>query len=367
MRLNDLNVIITATGAPGAPGIIKSLRLNGERNIRVIGTDMNPEAVGLSMVDKSYVVPSGRSEEFIPTMLEIAKDEDIDAILPLATYELIPFSRNREKFEGVGTRVLVSNPRSLEIANNKVKLLEFLKKKGIPTPRFMISRNLKEFERAVHKLGYPDSPVCFKPGISKGSRGFRILRDDMNELDLLLNYKPEQTGVYSTLDRIIPVLENADPFPELVVMEYLPGEEYSVDLLVRNGEPLITVPRLREAIKLGISFIGRVEDNSEVEDMANRIVNSLNLDYNINLQLRYSEDRIPKIIEINPRVSGTIVLCTASGVNLPYLGIKLALGEEIPKSKPEYGTKMIRYWEEIYKKNGETFTIGDRIKKIPKV
>ena len=84
----------------------------------------------------------------------------------------------------------------------------------------------------------------------------------------------------------------------------------------------------------------------------------MNLDYNINIQMRYSSDGIPKMVEINPRVSGTIVLCTAAGANMPYLGVKLALGESIPPVDPEYGTRMIRYWEEVFlDRTGHSFTL----------
>lgn len=366
MNPRDLKVIVTAVGAPGAPGIIKSLRINGERQIRIIGTDMNPEAVGLSMADESYVVPSGTSKEFIPTMLKIAEKEKADAILPLSTYELLPLSENRRRFEDIKTKVLVSDTQQLRIANDKAKLLQFLKSEGIPTPEFRIAKNLKEFTEAVHKLGYPDKEICFKPAVSKGSRGFRILKEDTDELDMLINYKPEQAGFYSTLERTVSILEKADPFPELVVMEYLPGREYSVDVLAHKGKSLATIPRLREVIKLGICFIGKIENNPTVKKMAEDIVAALELDYNINLQLKYSADDTPKILEINPRVSGTIVMCTAAGVNLPYLAIKLALGEKIPKIKPKYGTKMIRYWEEVYYRDDRTFTLGDEIRKIPK-
>jgi len=47
-----------------------------------------------------------------------------------------------------------------------------------------------------------------------------------------------------------------------------------------------------------ITFIGTVERNEEVAEIANRIVKAIGLDYNINMQLKYSADGIPKIIEI---------------------------------------------------------------------
>lgn len=353
MKLDKINVIVTAAGAPGAPGIIKSLQMNGERDIKIIGTDMNPEAVGFYMVDKSYVVPPGNSPEFIPKMLEIAEKEDVDVILPLATYELMSFSENKRRFEDIVTKVMVSDPGPLEIANNKGKLYDFLRKKGIVVPSSKIVENFSQLEKYVFELGYPDVPVCTKPQISKGGRGFRVLKDNVDKLDLLMNYKPDNT--FTTFEELRSILQNANPFPMMVVMEYLPGKEYSVDILARKGEPLITVPRSRDVIKLGISFIGVVENNIEVKEMANKIVKEIGLDYNINLQLKYSSDGIPKIIEINPRVSGTIVLCTGAGVNMPYLGVKMALGEKIPQIKPEYGTKMIRYWEEVFITQGVAY------------
>ncbi|TFH41501.1 MAG: ATP-grasp domain-containing protein [ANME-2 cluster archaeon] len=356
MYKDKINIIVTAVGAPGAPGIIKSLRMNGERILNIIGTDMNPESVGLSMVDKFYVVPPGTSPEFIPAMLEIAEKEGVDVILPLATYELMSFSENKAKFENIGVTVLVSDPVPLEIANNKGKLYEFLEKKGILVPKYKKVDNFHQFEKYVYELGYPNVPVCIKPQVSKGSRGFRILNDNIDKLDLLMNHKPDTS--ITTLEEMQLTLKNANPFPKMVVMEYLPGKEYSVDVLVRKGEALITVSRLRDVIKLGISFVGIVENNIELEEIANKIVKEIGLDYNINLQFKYSISEVPKIIEINPRVSGTIILCTGAGVNLPYLAVKMALGEEIPSIKPEYGTKMIRYWEEVFiKNNGRSYQL----------
>lgn len=52
-------------------------------------------------------------------------------------------------------------------------------------------------------------------------------------------------------------------------------------------------------------------------------------------------------------------MCTGAGVNMPYLGIKMALGDKIAEIKPIYGTRMIRYWEEVFlKPQGNPFQIG---------
>lgn len=354
--LRDIRVIVTAAGAPGAPGIMKSLRLNGERKIEIVGTDMDPDAVGLLMAERGHVVPAGTDPQFVPTMLDLAEKEQVDVILPLATYELMSFSENIARFEEIGVKVPVSKPDALRTANDKGLLYEFVREHSLPSPESIMVSSYDEFERAVQKLGYPEDPVCLKPRIGKGSRGFRILDADVDRYDLLMNYKPNHT--ISTLEEISPILREADPFPRLVVMEHLPGVEYSVDLLLRDGTPLAVLPRPREVTKLGISFMGRIEKNSELEDLASRIAKEIGLEYNINMQFKYSKERVPKIIEINPRVSGTIVMCTGAGVNLPYLGVKLALGEDIPPIQPRYETRMIRYWGEIFiDKDGHPYSL----------
>lgn len=354
--LRDIRVIVTAAGAPGAPGIMKSLRLNGERKVEIVGTDMDSNAVGLFMAEKGHVVPAGTHQDFIPTMLDLAKREQVDVILPLATYELMSFSENVQRFEEIGVRIPISEPEALRIANDKGLLYDFVRERSLPSPDSEMVSSFEGFEKAVRRLGYPEEPVCFKPRIGKGSRGFRVLDPRIDKYDLLMNYKPTHT--VSTLEEISSVLSKADPFPQLVVMEHLPGVEYSVDLLLKDGKPLVVLPRPREITKLGISFMGRIEKNPELEELASRIAGEIGLEYNINMQFKHSSDGIPKIIEINPRVSGTIVMCTGAGVNLPYLGVKLALGEEIPTIEPKYDTRMIRYWGEIFiDKDGHSYSL----------
>lgn len=354
--MRKITVLITGAGAPGAPGIIKSLRLVKERKIRIIGVDMDKNAVGFGMVDKDYVVPMAEDKNFIKKLLEIAKKEKVDVIIPLVTKELLKLAQNKSKFEKFGIEISISEPKSLEIANNKYLLMKHCSENNVPAPIFKLVKNYNDFEKAVYSLGYPRENVCFKPPISMGLRGFRILTKKLDRFNLLMKEKP--TNVLTTLEEIKPVLKKAKPFPELIVMEYLPGEEYSVDVLADNGKALVVIPRLREKIKMGISFVGTVVKDKEIIDYSTKIVETLKLNGNIGFQFKRDKNGVPKIIECNPRVQGTIVLCTAAGANLVYLAVKLALGEKIEKPKIKWGTKMIRYWEEVYyDKRGYPFTL----------
>jgi carbamoyl-phosphate synthase large subunit len=355
MNDKSLRVLITACGAPGAPGIIKSLRRNGERSVWLFGTDMSEHAIGFAMVDQWQIVPSGQqSRAFIAAMLEIVRKHAIDVMLPLSTYELLPLADAREQFKALGARVMVSPAHGLVIANNKAKLFaRFANQTWVPQHRAV--QSLPAFIEAVHDLGFPRLPVCFKPAVSKGSRGFRILDKQANSLDRLLNWKPD--GTRTNLDSMLEVLKETESFPEFLVMEYLPGLEYSVDTLVANDTMLLAIPRSRDEIRLGICFRGRAENNPELIELSRYVVEELGLAYNINLQFRYDREGRPKLLEINPRVSGTIVLCTGAGVNMPYLGLKLALNEPFSIPLVRWGTSMTRYWEEMfYDADGSAYT-----------
>ena len=338
-EMNDLNILVTGAGAPGFPGITRALRKNGERNVKIIATDMKPDVVGYYLADAHYQVPPGNAPNYINKVLEIVEKEKIDVIIPLCTRELLPLSRSIEKFEENGAKVLVSKPESLEIAI----LYSYLK--GDFVPKFYIVKTLEEFEKAAERLGYPERPFVFKPTVSHGSRGFRIVDPNMNKKSLLFEQKP--TSIYINYDEIFQIL-SIDDSPELVVMEYLPGDEYSVDLVGKDGKVEYVVPRKRVEIRQGISYIGLIEKNEKLMKASEEIYKQLKLDYNINMQFKQDENGIFKIIEINPRMSGSLIFCVGAGVNMPYFGVKLLLGEELPKVEVKWGTRVYRHWEEVF-------------------
>jgi carbamoyl-phosphate synthase large subunit len=351
---DELTVLMTGAGAPGASGIVRSLRATDERDIRIVGVDMNSEAYGFALVDERYVVPAGDDEAYIPRMAEIADRVEADVILPLTTAEIEPLAANRETFEAT---VMVSDPDALDVANDKGKLYGFLAEAGFESaPAYHRVDTEDGFVDAVEKLGYPDRPVCFKPPVASGMRGFRVLDERTDRLTRLLEEKPD-TAV-TTLEEVLPILSSAEAFPELAVMEYLPGEEYSVDVLAMDDSVGPVVPRSRSRTRAGITFEGTVEQREDLIAEAADISRNLGLEYNVNIQFRYDADGEPKVIEINPRVAGTIIMCVGAGANMPYLGVKHALGESLPAVDIEWGTHMVRYWQELFRSpDGRTFHV----------
>jgi carbamoyl-phosphate synthase large subunit len=336
---------MTGGGAPGAAGILKCLSL--QKDFNVIIADANSNAVGKHLHHSFETIPPASATSFIPSILTLCKEKKVDIILPLVTKELIPLANNISAFENIGTKVLVSPAASLEIANNKSRLYEFLQWRGIAVPEFNIIETVEQFQDAVVALGYPEKEVCFKPSISNGSRGFRIITNQQNELDVLLNQKP--TSTYISFADAVRILSSGK-FPQLLVSEYLPGDEYSVDCIANHGESVIIVPRLRKRMINGISVEGEFVNNESIINYCRHIIKELQLHGNIGIQVKQSAKGEYLILEINPRVQGGISTALGAGINLPVLAIKQEMNMSIPASELtiKWGTQFSRYWDDVF-------------------
>jgi carbamoyl-phosphate synthase large subunit len=348
-NFRDLTVILTGAGAPGWPDIFRCLIENGERQIDIIAVDMDNDVAGYHLAAQFAVVSPGRSPDYIPQMLDLVLRCRADAIVPLTDFELLPLARALPQFKQMNVVIPVASASALEIATDKIRLHDFLAEEGLGVPEFAAARNLDEFEQAVKRLGYPQRKICFKPGVAHGSRGFRILDPNAVEAAALFSAKVEESLYSLTFERALRLLAELKNFPPLLLTEFLPGMEYSVDLLIRDGEILSAVCRERSRVRFGLTYQGKVVDDPALADLAARIALKVGLNYNANLQFKRAEDGQPKILEINPRTSGTIALCRAAGVNLPYLGLKLTLGETVAVTPPVIGTRNYRYWTHVFK------------------
>jgi carbamoyl-phosphate synthase large subunit len=335
---------MTGAGAPGAPGIIHCLKQYPFLQLTVGDADAN--ATGRYLHHDFVVIPKADDEAFIADLLSVCRQKKINVVLPLVTRELFLLSQNKTLFEQNGIQVLVSSYNAIQIANNKSACYGYLKEKGISVPDYRVANTIEEFINGVKDLGYPGKPVCFKPSVSNGSRGFRIIAEK-DEADLLFNYKPYNTFItYNDAVRIL----SGKPFPQLLISDYLPGHEYSVDCLADAGKAMLIVPRLRTKMINGISVQGEIQKDDEIMVYCTRIIEAIGLHGNIGIQVKRSAAGQPLLVEINPRVQGTIVACLGAGVNLPLLAVKQQMGIEINKKEMEvrWGTRFSRYWTEVY-------------------
>jgi carbamoyl-phosphate synthase large subunit len=339
--VRGLTVLVSAAGAPGTAALLRALRRNGERSIRLVGTDMSERSIGRHLCDAFHVVPPGSDAGFADAMVEVCRSEGVDAVLPQSSFDLLGLAEAKERFGD--TPVLVSSPDAIRRSNDKAETYALLQRIGVRGPDWRRVQGSAAVAEAARGLGYPGRDVCMKPVFSSGSRGFRVLSASADRQEQLLTNRPGVAGAM-TLDELLELLPE-DGGPELLVMELATGRERTIDGIASGGRIVLGHPKTREAMRAGLAMYFETLDDPGLMDVAARIVGELGLDHFFNIQLVGDH-----VIEINPRIS-TIVY--QEDFNLPYLGIKHAIGEISEEELASFAERVrptrraLRYFDQV--------------------
>lgn len=320
-----LCVMVSGAGAPGIRGTVYSLRKNRDgRQVRLVGIDMDPDAIGRRMTDAFYRVPSGDSPDYLNTIVDICLRESVAVILPQTTREVAALSRLSDNIRSqTGAQVVAASPEAIQAANDKYHVLEVFRGLGLPHPEYRITTSESEFVRAVEELGYPERNVVIKPPVSNGMRGFRVIGKSSWDLARFLTEKP--AGTEMDLDAVLGIFKTGNQWPRMLVCEYLPGLEFSVDAFV-DGNIAVAVPRSRDRIRSGISFDCTVVQREDLARTTLVAASTLGLKYAFGFQFKEDANKVPKVLECNPRIQGTMVASVFAGVNPIWLSIKSSQG-----------------------------------------
>jgi len=337
--MRSITVLVTASGAPGTAALLHALRENGEREIRLVGCDMSERAIGRFLCDAFAIVPPGADPEFGPAVLELCRRERVDAVLPQSSHDLAGLAAARDEFE---IPVLVSSPETIRRANDKAACYGLLDEIGVRAPAWRRVTGRDAFAAAAGELGYPGRPVCFKPVYGSGSRGFRVLDATLDRAHQLLRERPGQLAM--RLEEVGELLPAAGG-EELLVMELAQGAERTVDGIASGGRIALGHAKTREAVRAGLAMFFQTLDDPPLMEDAGKIVAALAIEHFFNIQLVGD-----CVIEVNPRIS-TIVY--QEDLNLPYLGVKHALGEVSDDELASYGARIrpsrraLRYFDQV--------------------
>jgi carbamoyl-phosphate synthase large subunit len=310
-----MRILMTGAGGPSAISVWKSLSAQHEIHM----ADMDPCAAGLYLVaeDRRLLVPRGDAPELVPALLAACRARKIDLLLPTVDAEFVPLALARADFEALGVALPISPLDCLRVCRDKHELLARVK--GIvPVPDYEPLTP----EAAARVTSFPR---FVKPRLGAGSRGAEKItrREDLDALP--------QDG-------------------SILVQEYLPGEEYSVDVYVRgDGRVIAAVPRERMKTDSGIAVTARTVDVPEVIEFARRVAEAIGVRYVANVQFKRAADGIFKLLEVNPRFPGTLPLTTAAGVDMPKLLVDDVAGKKLPDGPlPFKEIMVVRYWTEHY-------------------
>jgi carbamoyl-phosphate synthase large subunit len=303
---------VLVPGAGGAAGIgaIKALRMAGYRG-RIVSTDMDPLSPGLKLADVGHVLPAAAHADFFPRALELIRRERVEVILPTSGFDTPAYSHHLDELRAAGVVVVGCSAEVMETCQDKWRFHQRVQGR-FPVPR--------TFLEPSSDLAFP----CFvKPIRGKGSRGIALC-PDRESLERRL---AETSG--------------------LLIQDYLPGQEYSVDVLADlDGRPVAAVPRLRLTVNEGISVRGRVVHDAEIEKLCRNLAQELGVQGPVCMQLRRDASGAPCFMEVNPRMGGGTMFSVLAGVNLPACCLDLAMGRPLPKLTFSEIT-VVRYYEEI--------------------
>ena len=312
--LKPLTILITAVGCPGTVALLRSLRENGEREVRLVGVDMNEQAIGRHLCDVFETVPAGSDPRFATAVLEICRREHVDVVLPQSSYTLEGLAIEKDRFEGIV--VVVASIEAIRRANDKAETFALCDSIGVRVPAWQRVSTPAEFEQAGCELGYPEREICMKPLVSSGTRGFRVISASADRRKQLLENRP---GVPEAL-RLEEAAELAGGTGvEWLVMELATGKERTIDGYAEHGEILLGYPKTREAMRAGLAMYFETLDSPELMEAGAKIIRGLDFDgfFSVNLVGDC-------VIEINPRIS---TVPYQEDFNYPYLALKRAIGE----------------------------------------
>jgi len=324
-----LRVLVTGAGGPAAIAAMKSLQADPE--VELVAADMDPWAAGLYLTPRRTLIPAGAAPDFTDVLLARCRTLGVDVVLPTVDAELQPLALARETFAAAGVALLLAPAAALDVILDKLLLAEHCAG-VVQVPRTEL------FGPSVEPASWT-YPVVVKPRRGSGSRGVMIV---------------DSAAGLAALDRS----------PGLIVQEFLPGEEYSVDVLAdAAGHVVASVPRLRARVDSGVSVGGRTVHDPEVEWFGRAVAQATGITYVANVQCRRDQDGAPALLEVNPRMPGTLGLTIASGVDMPRLALAALLGRPIPASIDFCERAVVRFLDELFVDPADITSVGLGLRK----
>lgn len=312
LRHRRPRVLITGAGGPAAV----SAMLDLPDAVEWVAADVDPHAVGLYLVpaDRRVLVPRGEDPELVDRLLEECVRHRVEVLWPTVDTELLPVAGAADRFAGIGVRVLASPLSALDTCLDKWLLVQRCRGVVRVPDTAVLTADLDLAARPL--------PFVLKPRRGSGGRGVRVVQ----HLD-------EAAG--APLDG------------SYVCQEFLPGEEFSIDVLSRpDGTVAAAVPRRRDKVDSGIAVAGRTVRDLGLEAFGAAVATAVGLRGVSNVQVRRDTAGRPALLEVNPRLPGTMPLTVAAGVDMPAWALLALLGGSIPAGLSYAEIAVVRHWTE---------------------
>jgi hypothetical protein len=288
--------------------VIRELRKDPDlANLRYCVSHRHQQFAGYSIADESFVEPSSLdANSYLDWVLQEVRAREIDCIVP--GHEQSFLTSHMTCFEEIGCRVFCAAPPDY-ISSLHSKDWVYQKVAGnIPIPCFYVVRTAADFQHAVEAVLQSGRRACVKPVTSVYGLGFFQVSRNKNS----------QTWQHLSINQWLNEHAPYGTFSPQLVMEYLPGHEYSVDIAARHGVVLASVIR-RKPLRTGPQ---QIVAHDGLQQNTAWLVERFKLNGLVNIQFKEDDRGEVKLLEINPRASGGIGMSCQGGINLPAIAYR---------------------------------------------
>lgn len=265
--------------------------------LKIIGADLSKDAPALFYCDEQVQVCRITAPDYIPQLLDICKEKKVDLLIPTIDTDLLLLAQNKEKFEGIGTKVLISAEDKIAICRDKRFTSEFFVKCGVAAP--MPVDKVEDYSQGF--------PAFIKP--KDGSSSINAYKVE-NQQDLLLYSKKIE---------------------DYIIQPFVEGREYTIDVLCDfEGNPIYITPRERIAVRSGEVLKTQITQNQVMIEECKRIIQQFQPCGPITVQfIQDCHTGENYYIEINPRFGGGAPLSMKAGANGAEALLRMLSGEVV--------------------------------------
>jgi predicted ATP-grasp superfamily ATP-dependent carboligase/ribosomal protein S18 acetylase RimI-like enzyme len=289
----------------------------GQKALQVHVGDASPLAMSrFSRYAKSFTrLPDFflEPDRYIDALLEALKKTGSQVLLPCHE-DVGLISRCRDRFPG-HIRMAVPNWEAYRVAEDKLKLMEFVRQCNEMAPQVQFVQNQQHLDELAAHLAFP---AVLKTRIGNSAKGVAVARNAQ-----------ELKKKFHALIDTYRLAKDRWPF----IQEYLPGRAVGVCALYDHGRRITWFGeeyiRCKEPGRFGTSTLRKTWQDEETIERALTVLDALQWHGLAHLDLIQDRRGLFKIIEINPRPWGAMALSIHAGIDFPWLWYRTALQEQI--------------------------------------
>lgn len=314
---------------------VREFSRHQQQEITIFASHRHARNEILSHADYALLEPTEEKER-LAFITSLVKRENISAIQ--AGRNSAWFESNRQQIESLGVKLTTGamNIETLRLADDKYAFSQRMAQHGLAVVPSLRVDSIDELKAFIANNPFNNESLCVKP--IKGIYGMGFWRFDEAVSPMAAFTHPESRRVNPRF--YLQALEEAESFEPMVLMPYLPGPEYSVDMVVEQGHVVAAVARRKEGA------LQHLEITGEAFELGCACAKVMQADGIVNVQTRQNAQGEAVLLEINMRPSGGIGHTQHSGINLPGIFASRQLGlmsqEEAMAEKNKFTPAIIR-------------------------